>query len=368
MIPSCFAVSRDVARPHDRRQLREDRVVGVRDRLVQVDRPEVLALVVVDLPEPAVRVDRDRVRVEHARRRDVVLERGREHERLERRARLPLALRRQVELVLVVVLAADHRDAPRPLCASSTTIVAVGPVSLGGRTDLIASRAICCRPTSSVVVTRSPPRTCGPGQTCDELILDVVREVRRRDALRRRQVHLVGLRHRVDERVLVLALRQVALGVEEADHEVPALLRVLRVCDRVVGARVLGDRGEQRRLGRLHHRGAVVEVDARGLLDAVGAVPEVDGVQVRGEDLVLRPALLELPGEGGLTELAADRLLVRQVRVLDELLGDRRAALHGAAMRHVGPERARHAAHVDAAVLVEALVLGRDDRVLHPRG
>ena len=207
----------------------------------------------------------------------------------------------------------------------------------------------------------------GRAEAVHELILDVVREVRRRDALRRGQVHLVGLGHRVDERVLVLALRQVALRVEQADHEVAALLRVLRVGDRVVRARVLGDRRQQRGLGRAHLRGAVVEVDARRLLDAVGAVPEVDRVQVRGEDPVLRPALLELPGERGLAELAADRLLVRQVGVLDELLGDRRAALDRAVARHVRPEGARHAAHVDAAVLVEALVLGRDDRVLHPR-
>src|SRR5262249_22150335 len=66
-------------------------------------------------------------------------------------------------------------------------------------------------------------------------------------------------------------------------------------------------------------------------------------------------------------ELAADRLLAREVLVLDELLRDRRAALHGAAVRDVGPERARHAADVDAAMLVEALVLDRDDRALQPR-
>ena len=42
--------------------------------------------------------------------RDAFLERGREHERLERRARLALALHREVELRLAVVVAADHRE------------------------------------------------------------------------------------------------------------------------------------------------------------------------------------------------------------------------------------------------------------------
>src|SRR4029077_19317487 len=96
-------------------------------------------------------------------------------------------------------------------------------------------------------------------------------------------------------------------------------------------------------------------------------VPEVDGVEVCGQDPVLRPALLELPGESCLGQLARDRLLAREIRVLDELLGDRRTALHRAAVRDVGPDRAGHAAEVDAAVLVEALVLDRNDRVLHPR-
>jgi len=39
-----------------------------------------------------------------------------------------------------------------------------------------------------------------------------------------------------------------------------------------------------------------------------------------------------------------------------------------ALVRDVGPEGARHAADVDAAMLVEALVLDRDDRVPEPRG
>jgi hypothetical protein len=77
--------------------------------------------------------------------------------------------------------------------------------------------------------------------------------------------------------------------------------------------------------------------------------------------------LLELPGERGLLELAADRPRARHARVLDELLRDGRAALHDAFVRDVGPDRAGDAAQVDAVVLVEALVLDRDDRLFHDR-
>ena len=73
--------------------------------------------------------------------------------------------------------------------------------------------------------------------------------------------------------------------------------------------------------------------------------------------------LLELPGERRFLELAADRARRRHARVLR----DRRAALDDALVRDVGPHRAGDAAHVDAMVLVEALVFDRDDRLLHDR-
>ena len=76
--------------------------------------------------------------------------------------------------------------------------------------------------------------------------------------------------------------------------------------------------GEQRGLGRLEHRRAVrlaagvvpAEVDARRRLDPVGALAEVDGVQVLGEDLVLRPLALELVGERRLAQLLEDRAVL----------------------------------------------------------
>src|SRR5207253_4553649 len=107
--------------------------------------------------------------------------------------------------------------------------------------------------------------------------------------------------------------------------------------------------------------GARIEVRLCRPLDPVGAVPEVDRVQVRGEDAVFRPALFELPGERRLLELSADRSPRRHARVLDELLCDRGTALHDLLTRDVGPHSATDATQIDAAVLVEALVFDRDD-------
>ena len=141
-----------------------------------------------------------------------------------------------------------------------------------------------------------------------------------------------------------------------------------RVRHGVVAGRIGGDAREQRGLVQLEELRALSEVRARRLLDAVRAVPEVDRVQVRGEDAVLAPALLELPGERCLADLPGDRLLVPDVGVLDELLGDRRAALDDGLVPHVRPQRSADAVQVDAVVLEEALVLDRDDRLSHDRG
>ena len=142
---------------------------------------------------------------------------------------------------------------------------------------------------------------------------------------------------------------------------------VARVHRRVVQGRVGGDAGEQGGLREVQLLRALLEVGAGRLLDPVRAVAEVDGVQVGGEDPVLRPVLLELPGERRLAHLARDRLLVPDVGVLDELLRDRRAALDDALLADVLPERAGDAADVHAVVLVEALILDRDDRLAHDR-
>ena len=70
----------------------------------------------------------------------------------------------------------------------------------------------------------------------------------------------------------------------------------------------------------------------------------------------------------GLAQLPGDGLLVGQVDVSHQLLLDRRGALHDPARGDVLVRGAQHALVVDAAVLVEALVLDVDRRHLEPGG
>ncbi len=125
----------------------------------------------------------------------------------------------------------------------------------------------------------------------------------------------------------------------------------------------------------------LAEVRLRGGLDPVGAVPEVDGVEVGLEDLVLAELLLELHREQRLADLLRDRTLREDiglhavgigrvgtgVDVLHELLGERRGALHRAALHDVGVGGTQDAADVDPGVVVEVVVLGGDHGVDHVR-
>ncbi len=92
----------------------------------------------------------------------------------------------------------------------------------------------------------------------------------------------------------------------------------------------------------------------------MGAAAHVGAVEVELEDLVLGQVRFEPEREERLLDLALERALVRQEEVLGELLGDRGAALHDAAAAGVHGDRAEGADRVDAPVLVEAAVLGRE--------
>ena len=150
------------------------------------------------------------------------------------------------------------------------------------------------------------------------------------------------------------------------------------VVGRVVAGRVLHQAGQHGRLVQLELGGRLGEVVPGGGLDAVGAVAEVGDVEVALEDPVLGVLLLEGDGVAQLADLAlvgvrgGRGLLLLGVglvdqRQLDHLLGDRRAALDDPVGRLVGDERAQRALQVERAVLVEAVVLDRDDRLAHDR-
>ncbi len=204
----------------------------------------------------------------------------------------------------------------------------------------------------------------------DQLLLDEVEEVGLADLL----VAVAGIE--VDalvDRVLVLALADVSLLLHLFQHLVAALQGRPRVLQRVVQRRRLGDAGEHRGLGEGEVVGLLRVVDLRGGLDAHrrAAVdrPVGGGVEVVLEDPLLGVLLLELLGDLRLLDLALQVTLgVVDVEVAGELHRDRRSALLHLAGLEVLERRAGDSLEVDAVVLVEALVLDRDRRLLQILG
>src|SRR6185295_19514054 len=128
------------------------------------------------------------------------------------------------------------------------------------------------------------------------------------------------------------------------------------VLDRVVERGALDHAGEQRRLERRELGRVLLEERLRGRLDAIRAATEVDRVEVLGQDLVLGELALDLDREQALAHLLPERprrdrvgllaglrilRVLAGVHVLDELLGQRRAALDALAGDEVGPRRAK---------------------------
>ena len=151
---------------------------------------------------------------------------------------------------------------------------------------------------------------------------------------------------------------------DAVDDPVPPRDGAIGMPERIVVARRLRQRGEIGRVrqGELAQR--LVPIGLGGGGDTVGARAEIDLVQIELEDLLLGEGALDADGEDGFLQLALDILVVRQQEVLGHLLGDGRGADHAAARLHraqIGDDGADDALNVEAAMLVEILVLGRDE-------
>ena len=161
-----------------------------------------------------------------------------------------------------------------------------------------------------------------------------------------------------------LILGDVAEFGHVPQHILEAVLVLAGVLSRVRQTRTLDHRSQQCAFGHVEFAGRLVEVVLRSDLDAVRLAAEVDGVEVVGEDLVLRQLLVDLERDEHLLDLAVEGALIGEVEVLDVLLGDRRTAAGVIVSGHTD-DRTRQALDGDAAVLVEAVVLSGDGRLLH---
>ena len=108
------------------------------------------------------------------------------------------------------------------------------------------------------------------------------------------------------------------------------------------------------------------EVGLGGGLDAVGVVAEEHRVEVAGHDVLFRHLVLEHAGVVHLQQLvAAVAFEPGEEVVLGHLHRDRRGTLLGRIGGEVRQRRSHQAAHVDAVVGEELLVLDHQERIDH---
>src|SRR5689334_18854515 len=92
----------------------------------------------------------------------------------------------------------------------------------------------------------------------------------------------------------------------------------------------------------------------------VAILTEVNFIDVRLEDGVLFVMRIKQQRHDRFGRFASKRALVRKIKVFDELLRQRAAALHRATGTKVCPKRARDAARIDAMMLVKFPILDGD--------
>ena len=164
----------------------------------------------------------------------------------------------------------------------------------------------------------------------------------------------------------------VAILSHAIEHVIAALDGRLRVLERVVVVRPLGQAGEVRRLRQIELIQRLVEIVQRRGGDPVRVQPEEDFIEIELEDLVLGEGRVDPDGKDRLFDLAVEGLFRTQQKVLGHLLGNRRGADQRPAaaidmLQDIVAEGADDAIERNAVMVVEVLVLSRNERVEHDR-
>ena len=131
---------------------------------------------------------------------------------------------------------------------------------------------------------------------------------------------------RLGLRLLILFLVDITELAHTAKNVVATDQCALRIDDRVVARRRLGQTGDHRRLGNAQLVQGLAIIDLGRGHHAIGAVAEIDLVQVELENGLLVQFLLDLQRQQDLVELARVGLLRTEEEVARHLHGDGAAA------------------------------------------
>ena len=154
----------------------------------------------------------------------------------------------------------------------------------------------------------------------DDLLRDIVDEVRARRILR---LCLIGKRRLLFRRLARRRMIDVAVLFHLIEHDFLAFLCGVEVVERRIVVGALRYARKHRTFVEIKILDVLAEVRLRRRLHAISALSEVDLVQIKLQDLLLRILALDLQGEEHFLYLAFERPILRQVSIFCELLRDR---------------------------------------------
>src|SRR5918993_4414764 len=358
--PQVFGGIHDVFQSHVGGKLHEHRVIRLRHSVGYGDLSPLDVVVVAHLVVLVLEVEGQVLRYVGALRGDVFLDGRGEHYGLERAAGLAPGVEREVEVPML--------SGQRPYGS------ALRLYGHYGRRRVIRLRKHVIRGLDRRVLevaihrrmnSQSPELHRPRAQLLLHLASDLLQERRVRRIFRRR----------VGDELQGLALCLLALQggdhtllLHQPQNAVAALSDL--PLDNVtlpgyIGRRGMKQTGEHRRLREVEVPCALAEKAPCRLFGAVGAVAEVHGVQVGGQDLVFGVLALVGEGERRLHKASSkggfQALALGNVEVLHELLGDRGAALLHLPGSQIRPGRPGEPFEINAEVIVETSVLDGDD-------
>ena len=345
-------------------------VRGDAQRLAQVQRP-----IAHDLSVRRGVVRRKLCRVEQRGHRHAALDRRRPDERLEGGPRLTPGLRHPIELRELVIAPAHQRaDVARmgverdehpfeTLLRIAVALLGRNAPELAGLGSLDLPDQFLLGGTLEAGIDRRPHaqplRLRVLAKTVVQLLPD------RRHEPGRAPLLLLGAEARLASLRQGLLLGGDGLRLDHlCEHQIAALEREVREPAGVVARRRLGQRSEQRGLGQGQVQRGAAEISSRGGLHAVVPVPQVDLVQVHLQDLLLVEFPLDAAGDDHLRQLATQRAGAGKAvgeDVARQLHGDRARAFPQRKRAEVAPDGPRDPAPVDSGVVVETVVLDRQE-------
>ncbi len=338
------------------------------ERIVECHRGALRAIVILRRPAGGKFFGRIGKR---CRRRTPVCQRRHIGERLERRARLPRHLHGAIEMIIAAP--ADHGQnfARLGFHGEKRALRLQDAVSvLDAFRQIIAES--CFRRFLHIQIERRVDvqaflvdrfRAVFIGQKLN----DIRNEIRGR-TIRIRRIGLGQLQIRFLGRGR-FRLRDIAVFRHLVEHDALAVFRRFQAAERRIIIRTVRQTGQHCALRQIQLLHIFSEIHIRRRLHAVATLAEINLVHVHLKNLVLRVFPFNLQRQNHFEHLAANRLLLCEKRISRELLGDRRAALpRRVAVEKIADGGAHDAARVNAAVIVETDVFGRDKGVLQILG